>query len=58
LGSACTLAGPTIAPRLYSTEQKLEELYSLLVKESLGREDVSSMETENVRCRQQQGSMQ
>ena len=35
--------------RLYGTESKLEEFYSLLVKESLGREDVNSMETENLK---------
>jgi len=34
---------------LYSTESKLEEFYSLLVKESLGREDVNTMETENLK---------
>ena len=35
--------------RLYGTESKLEEFYSLLVKESLGREDVNTMETENLK---------
>lgn len=34
---------------IYSTESKLEEFYSLLVKDSLGREDVSMLETENIR---------
>ena len=34
---------------LYSTEKRLEQFYSLLVKESLDREDVNSLEQENVK---------
>ena len=34
---------------LYKTERRLEQFYTLLVKESLDREDVSSMEQENVK---------
>ena len=35
--------------RLYGTEAKLEVFYSLLVKESMGREDVNKMAAENLR---------
>ena len=35
--------------RLFKTEKRLEEFYSLLIKESLDREDVNSLEKENVR---------
>ena len=35
--------------RLYKTEKRLEQFYSLLVKDSLDREDVSSLEKENVK---------
>ena len=34
---------------LYKTERRLEQFYTLLVKESLDREDVSSLEQENVK---------
>ena len=35
--------------RLFKTEKRLEQFYSLLIKESLDREDVNSLEKENVR---------
>ena len=35
--------------RIFKTEKRLEQFYSLLVKESLDREDVNSLEKENVR---------
>ena len=35
--------------RVFKTEKKLEQFYSLLIKESLDREDVNSLEKENVR---------
>ena len=35
--------------RIFKTEKRLEQFYSLLIKESLDREDVNSLEKENVR---------
>ena len=35
--------------RVFKTEKRLEQFYSLLIKESLDREDVNSLEKENVR---------
>ena len=34
---------------IFKTEKRLEQFYSLLIKESLDREDVNSLEKENVR---------
>ena len=34
---------------MFKTEKRLEQFYSLLIKESLDREDVHSMEKENIK---------
>ena len=34
---------------MFNTEKRLEQFYSLLIKESLDREDVNSLEKENIK---------
>ena len=39
----------TYSYRMFNTEKRLEQFYSLLIKESLDREDVNSLEKENIK---------